>query len=359
MTTDRKTPDDQATNGTSPSPTRARTSVKERVGDALFEERFQDACVMLNGLSMNELITTLDGLFADLSYRSAPLIAFVPQAKGIFKERLLAALYATTGTAEATITPLLGLLSADQQAMIRARLAAQRTATTVLLPGLNYPLGGPVKPGISLMPGSPLFGPSNIPPAPMPGDNALIESVKKALNVAVDGVTVKRGPASVNISVSGATAELLVKGAKFSLQGSPTGSVGIGTSYRGVAFAATMSSDRWDMQLTFGVSDPISNLAQLGKIFGEGEQALRNIAGKAATFNNLSDIGPIKDAIKPDTQPVKDAIDAAKGIMGAADARPYRPNIGITASGPAPSATPGAPGVPQGFEIQATITVFF
>lgn len=355
MTTDHE--QDQATSSPASAPQTSGTDkLRERIGDALFNQQYPSAVSQLSMLSISAMVAMLHSLY--ITYPFSPLIAHLKGQQGSANQTVLAALYVVTGEKEEMITPLLSALSADQQSELRKQLDERKSALA-LLRSLNNPLlQGIAVPPPPLVLQTPAPPAPIIPPLPAPPDSALIEGVKKAITAATDGVTIRKGPASANLSVSGLTTSLQAKGATVSLIAFPM-NVTFETSYKGLFFSAKLSEQRWDMQLTFSLKDPIPSIASLSKIFSEGEQSMRKIVAQAATFRNLNDISRISDAIKPYTQPVSEAVSAAKGIAGAADAKPFQIVPGITASGPGPFSTPGAPDVPKGKELQLTITVRF
>lgn len=326
-------------------------SWRRELDEAFFKRDFQAACLLLNGRSMDELLTTLGELYLTAPLRE--LDAFAPQAQGIFKERLLVALDTVRGVNPLRLERNLALLPTDQVQVVRqfqAAQAAARKAVSPLLGGLPLP-PFPVPGG----------GPPAIPPLPATPESKLIEDLKRAIKVPFDGLTITRGQASLNISATGLIAKLGKEGDSASLEASVTQSLTFVREYRNVRFSASLSADTYTIQFTVGVPDPIPSLYpdQLAKVMNEGAGAVRSIAAEAARFKSLKDIGPIKDAIKPHTQPVSDAIDAVKGIAGAAGVKPLRPQLGLSLGGPAPGAKPGDPGVPLGPELKGTLTIFF
>jgi len=128
MLPERKKPEDASLPPRPPS--RRSRAIARRC--AIFDGRYQDACSILNDLSMDDLIATLDGLY--ITYPFKPLTEYVSRATGIFKERLLVAIYAVTGVEDTKIAPYLLLLPPGQQQLIRARVAAGQTAKSFVVP---------------------------------------------------------------------------------------------------------------------------------------------------------------------------------------------------------------------------------
>jgi hypothetical protein len=95
-----------------------------------------------------------------------------------------------------------------------------------------------------------------------------------------------------------------------------------------------------------------ADLSRLGAIFREGESAVRSILGEVRGFSDPNQIPDIAERIKPYTEPVKKAVDAAKAAGGA------RPgiNFGIRAEGPAFG---GGSGAAAPATIQGVLTILF
>ena len=219
-----------------------------------------------------------------------------------------------------------------------------------------------------------ILPPGVTPPPPTSSDGQLIESVKQALKSLVEGVDLRHGNGKINISVTGLTAELQKASSVAKVDvgvGGVTGevkkdnrAVSAGVSWGGTLaveahsgnfyFSGSLSSDRWEIKLSFGEDIAIPNLSTLGKIFGEGERAMGNIIGATSRFRNLNDVSRIKDAISPNIQPVQEAVEAVKGI---AKASPNRVSAGFSLGSPDPF--PGQTGTPQGVQGQLTLTIRF
>ena len=93
--------------------------------------------------------------------------------------------------------------------------------------------------------------------------------------------------------------------------------MGIQTSYRDFHFSGEISADRWELNFSYPVEDPVPDLSSLSKVFQEGESAMSRIAQEIPRFGSLADVSRTSDAIKPYLQPVKDAVQAVQGIAGA------------------------------------------
>jgi hypothetical protein len=202
-----------------------------------------------------------------------------------------------------------------------------------------------------------LNGPLYPLPAPAPpaaADSKLIESVKKGVTTVIEGVDVKYGAGKVNISVSGLTAELKKGDARLAAGVSWGGALGVEAEAGNFHLSGELSSERWELKLSYPEDTAIPDLSKLGKVFGEGESAMRKIIGATSGFRNLNDIARIKEAVKPHMQPVKDAVDAVKGI---AKAPAKGVSVGISLGSPEP--LPGETGIPRGVQGQVTLTIRF
>jgi hypothetical protein len=165
-------------------------------------------------------------------------------------------------------------------------------------------------------------------------------------------IVIERPHGRTEIGLSGATVELMGGGARVGGSISWGGTMGLSTELGGIRFAGSLSAERWSMTVTLPPGTPIPDVGRLGAIFSEGEEGLRGIARETASFSSLREVSALADAISPHLDPVKRAIDAARGI---AEARERRVSVGITAGGPALSPAAADPGL----EIRATLTIRF
>ncbi len=189
----------------------------------------------------------------------------------------------------------------------------------------------------------------------LPADSKLIESVKKGMTVLVDGVDITRGDGKVNISVSGVTAELQRGAGRAAVSLGWGGSLGLEAEAGDFHFSGEISSERWEVKLSYPQDTAIPDLSMLGNVFGEAEGAMRDIVGATASFRNLQDIPRVKDAITPHLQPVKDAVEAVKGI---AKAKPNAVSVGLSV-GSAPPMPWEVGTMPRGVQGQLTLTITF
>lgn len=195
-----------------------------------------------------------------------------------------------------------------------------------------------------------------IPPAPARpsiADSEIVSRIRSAFDVIVNGVGVERAHGFAKIKATGPTVGLRGRGG-FETSGSISwgGTMGIETSYRDFHFSGEISADRWELNFSYPVEDPVPDLSSLSKVFEEGESAMRNIAQQIPRFGSLADTSAISDAVKPYLQPVKDAVQAVQGIAGAQAGRVM---FGVSASGPGIGPRPTTTGI----EVMATITVVF
>jgi hypothetical protein len=189
---------------------------------------------------------------------------------------------------------------------------------------------------------------------PASPDGKLVEAVKKAISTVTDGVDIKHGNGKVNIGVGGLTAELKKGDATLSAGVSWGGTLSVETEKADFHFSGELSSNRWEIKLTYPEDAAVPDLSTLGKVFGEGEKAMRNIISATASFKSLGDAGRIKDAISPQIQPVKDAVEAVQGI---AKVPLKKVDFGVSIGSPDPA--PGQNGMPPGVQFKATVTVRF
>jgi hypothetical protein len=201
--------------------------------------------------------------------------------------------------------------------------------------------------------------PPGKPPAPGPPsttpDSDFIDAVKKAITTVSNGVTIRKGAGCVNIGVSGLTANLQKGDSSASLGISWGGTLGLKANSGAFHFASDLSNDKWEMTLSFPQDTPVPDLSTLGKVFSDGERALRNIAAATASFNNLNDAREIGALIKPHVAAVEDAVEAASGIAEAD--KKGGMSFGFKLGSPEPG--PGEQGIPKGVQGTAVFTYWF
>lgn len=200
----------------------------------------------------------------------------------------------------------------------------------------------------------PLY-PSPLPAPPTVAESKLIEAVKKGVTTVIEGVDIKHGAGKINLGVSGLTAELKKGDIRLATGVSWGGALSVEAETGNFHLSGELSAERWEIKLSYPEDTAIPDLSKLGKVFGEGEAAMRQIIGATASFSTLNDVSRIQTAIKPHLQPVKDAVEAVKGIAKAPPAR--RASVGISLGSPDPG--PAVTGIPRGIQGQVTLTIRF
>jgi hypothetical protein len=176
-------------------------------------------------------------------------------------------------------------------------------------------------------------------------DSKVIDAVKKGVTTLIEGVDIYRGDGKINISVTGLTAELTKGDARIATGVSWGGTLGLEAQKGDFHFTGELSSEHWQIKLSYPQDTSVPDLSKLGKVFGEGERAMRGIVGATSSLRSLSDAGRVKDAIKPHVQGVTDAVDAVKGI---AKAPTKAVSFGFSLGSPNPM--PGETGMPRGVQ---------
>lgn len=190
---------------------------------------------------------------------------------------------------------------------------------------------------------------------PTIADSKLIQSVKRAVTTVIEGVDVKHGMGTVNIGVTGLTAELNKGDSRASIGVSWSGTLAVETQKGKFHFAGELSSERWELKLSFPDDTVIPDLSRVGKIFSEGEKGMREVLRATSTFRNLNDVARIKEAVKPHMRPIEEAVDAAKAIAKA----PAKGGVNVGVSIGSPDPLPGQTGMPSGVQAQVTLTLRF
>jgi hypothetical protein len=188
-----------------------------------------------------------------------------------------------------------------------------------------------------------------------PTDSALIGAVTRAITTVSNGVTVGRKGANVNVGVTGLTANLKSGAASGSLGVSWTGTLKLQAESGPFHFEGTLSSDKWEITLSFPQDSYIPDLTTLGTVFTKGEKAVIKIAEATSTFQNLNDVRNLAALIKPHVDAAQDAVDALTGIAKA----PQKggPSFGFKIGSPEPG--PGQQGMPGGFQATGVFTWVF
>jgi hypothetical protein len=194
-----------------------------------------------------------------------------------------------------------------------------------------------------------------VTPSPTLPDSKLIDAVKKGVTTIIDGVDIVRSnDGKINVSIKGLTADLGKGSAKVSANVSWGGTLSVATRKGDFHLAGELSSQSWSVTLSWPQDTYVPDMDRLGKVFGEGESAMRKIVGATSSFRGLDDAGRVKAAISPHVDAVSKAVDAVSSIAK----KPAR-NVafGLTLGSPTPM--PGETGMPRGVQGGATLTIFF
>jgi hypothetical protein len=185
-------------------------------------------------------------------------------------------------------------------------------------------------------------------------DSKVIDAVKKGVTTLIEGVDIKRGDGKININVTGLTAELTRGDARVATGVSWGGTLGVEAQKGEFHVTGELSSEHWQIRLSYPQDTSVPDLSKLGKVFGEGEKAMRGIVGATSGFRSLADVERVKKAIEPHMQGVTDAVDAVKGI---AKAPAKGVSFGISIGSPPPM--PGETGTPRGVQGTVNLTLWF
>lgn len=191
-------------------------------------------------------------------------------------------------------------------------------------------------------------------------DNALIDLVKQAISLAVNGVKLKREHGRANLAASGMTIELFDGDLRASGKVNVNGSFGFSSSFGPVHFGAELSAERWELKLSLGDEPELLESAELAEIFQRGEAALRQLAVAAVAQGGLASQEALLGAVEEQIEPLKAAIDTLGTITEA-----NQPRVGASISlGPldpagSPDSPPGSNPAAGGIELKASITIQF
>lgn len=212
---------------------------------------------------------------------------------------------------------------------------------------LPEPLGNPGTP--------PSGGGAAAKPLDPARSSALVDDVKKLVSRVADGVTLSKGPGSLNIKVTGATAKLQGSAGSAALALSWGGTLGVKAESGPFHFSGELTRDTWEIALSFPDDDAVPNLADLPKVFSEGEKALRKIAAATATFSDVSDAKRIGALVKPHIQALEEAVSAVSNIPP--PEKKSGKSFGFKLGSPDP--LPGEQGMPKGVQGTLTFTYWF
>lgn len=178
-------------------------------------------------------------------------------------------------------------------------------------------------------------------------NSEFIDAVKKAVKTVADGVKIGNDKNNVTILVTGPTVNLL-DGA-VTLESSWTGTLELGVNAGPLHFGGTLGTDQWQIQVSFPNDTPLPNAASLGKVFGEGEAAMRKLAKHSRRIKNLDDAKRVTALLKPEIAAVQEAADTLMSLAknaGASSRGGFE--VGFKIGSPPPG--PGQDGIPKGYE---------
>jgi hypothetical protein len=192
-------------------------------------------------------------------------------------------------------------------------------------------------------------------PAPPPSDSDLINAVKKAISTVSNGVTIGRKGGNVNVGVTGLTANLKSGDSSASIGISWGGTLKLDAESGPLHFSGKLSSDKWEITLSFPQDTYVPNLSTVPKVFTEGERGIEKLADATRAFDNLNDVRNIGALIKPNVTAIQDAVEAASGIANVS--KKGGPSFGFKIGSPNPG--PGEQGIPAGVEGSVVFTWVF
>ncbi len=204
--------------------------------------------------------------------------------------------------------------------------------------------------GLKSVPGAPT--PAN--PAPISKDDPkLVKAVKDAISTVVEGIDIKPGVGTINIAVTGLTAELKKGDKSISVGRSWGGTLSLNARAGNFYLAGELSEEKWSVTLSFPDDTYIPDLSKVGEVFSKAEAGMRGIL-KATKDFDLNALSKVQEAAKPHLTPVKEAMETVKGI---AKSTGKGVSIGFTFGSPDPM--PGQTGRQPGIQGQIVVTIRF
>lgn len=204
--------------------------------------------------------------------------------------------------------------------------------------------------GMRVVPG----GPTPANPSPTAADDPkLVKAVKDAFSTVIEGVNIKPGVGTINIGVTGLTAELKKGDKSLSVGRSWGGTLSLNARAGNFYFAGELSEEKWSVTLSFPDDTYIPNLSKVGDVFSKAETGMRGIL-KATKDFDLNELSKVQEAAKPHLTPVKEAIETVKGIAKSAG---KGVSLGFTFGSPDPM--PGQTGRQPGIQGQIVLTIRF
>jgi hypothetical protein len=192
----------------------------------------------------------------------------------------------------------------------------------------------------------------SIMPSPNSRASEIIDAVKKALTLAIDGVpVVDTVGGKITISVKGLTAKMGGEGPDTSLKVSWTGTLSAVVSGGNFTLKNSLSQKSWSMSLSYPKDTAVFDFKKLGQVFGQSGNALSGIVEETFGMTNVKDVRSYVDRISPYIGPVSDAMAAAQGIA----TRPKQ-GLSVNISVGSPDPSPGQTGMPGGVQAFVTVT---
>ncbi len=202
---------------------------------------------------------------------------------------------------------------------------------------------------------SPPANPNAQSPGDPPNKSEMLDSVKKALSVVVEGVTLGPKGTNIVIKVTGVTANLKRGDKEISLGLSPGGTLDLKARSGPFNFEGTLATDKWEISLSFPRDSFIPDMSKLGKVFSEGEKSVRNLAVAASKVGSVDDARKMSALVKPDIAAVQEAADALSAISDHPKGGGY--SFGVKIGSPDP--LPGQQGMPGGYQGTIVFTYTF
>jgi len=231
------------------------------------------------------------------------------------------------------------------------------------------------------------------------GDSGLIAAVRGAIGAVTEGIRIERPYGFTRIGVSGATVGLRPGESEISGTVTPSGGVRVragerggrgevevsesgvaiaarppgpgvrfkaGVSWSGALnfsssianfhFAMSVTPERWPMTFTFPSGDMPADLSMLGRVFGDGESALRAALIETAGVRNLGEIPDLADRLSPHIDPIRTTIRTVTRVARTQPGVSF--GVRLEGRGARPGEAGGAPS-PQATTLQGVLTIVF
>lgn len=194
------------------------------------------------------------------------------------------------------------------------------------------------------------------PPATTPSSNSdseLVDWVKKAVSTVIDGVTIGRTGANINIGVTGLTVNLKKGDNAVSAGTSWGGTLKLDAKSGSFHFSGNLSKDKWEITLSYPQDTYIPEQSGLGNVFKEGERAIVKMYEATKGLSSIKDASKVGALISPHATKVQEAVDAASGIAKAKGGASFGFKLG------SPEPLPGEEGIPKGVQGMFVFTYVF